>query len=833
MGLSQNLNDTMTDTITIDDELESIFEALEVGVLYCDKHDTIIYANKRLRDLYPHIAEKLVAGADYKELLTADLLEMKRAGRLVDTEALMTERVEARRRDGTTSIVEQADGNWLSITESRTQNGGIVGVYTEVTDFVRLQRNEEQYSSFLRATLEAVNQGMCACDANGHLEVWNERFFDLFELPLTYASVGTPLIDIARHLAKSVDAETNTAATAGEALHQLLVSPIGSEFETESPSGRILLVASRPTHDRGTVITCSDITSRKLAEQRLQASEDRYSRAAAGANDGLWDWNRETDQIYLSARWKGILGFAENDLSNDPAEWFERVHPDDAERVAAQLESHLNGTLPHFESEHRLRHQDDGFIWVLARGLGVRDENGEVIRIAGSLTNISDRKRVEEQAIHDALHDNLTGLANRTLFLERLRQSMLRQRRRNDATFAIVYMDLDRFKVINESIGHILGDDLIVAASKRISEFLRDGDTIGRFGGDEFALLFDDVENQEDAVTLADQIHDALSGSFQIADQAIFLTASVGVAYSGFGYNRPEDIIRDAELAMYRAKELGRQRTIPFETDLRKSQFPPLELDTDLRLALERGEMSLHYQPIVSLDTGRIRGFEALVRWQHADRGMIDPSEFIPLAEELGLIESLGQWVLREACEQMTTWNEGRAEEDKLEISVNLSSRQFSQVDLVTRIVEDLANSGLNASHLKLEITESALMENAQLSAAMLEQLKTHNIKVCVDDFGTGYSSLSYLHTFPIDTLKIDKSFVHGMSRDRSHLEIVRTITLLAQNLRLDVIAEGVETLEQLAQLRAVGCGAAQGFLFSPPVVAENAVQLLTENKVW
>jgi predicted signal transduction protein with EAL and GGDEF domain len=377
------------------------------------------------------------------------------------------------------------------------------------------------------------------------------------------------------------------------------------------------------------------------------------------------------------------------------------------------------------------------------------------------------------------------------------------------------------------------GDDLIIAAARRLEQNLKFGDTVARLGGDEFAIMLEDVRDKEDATGLSDMLQKALSTPFMLGGKEVFTTASMGIAHSAENYVRPEDILRDAELAMYRAKELGKARSVAFDPAMRGTTVTPLDVETDLRRALERHEMVLNYQPIVSLSDGRIRGFEALARWHHAERGDIPPSEFIPLAEETGMIVELGQWVLRNACAQMVEWNRDFTDQGPFEISVNLSGRQFTQLDLVRMVTNSLEGTGLQANCLKLEITESALMENAQRSAQMLRHLKELDIKVCVDDFGTGYSSLSYLHTFPIDTLKIDKSFVQDMGRNRHNLEIVRTIALLAQNLRLDVIAEGVETPEQLAQLRAIGCGYAQGFLFSRPLTTENVRRLLAENRVW
>lgn len=589
----------------------------------------------------------------------------------------------------------------------------------------------------------------------------------------------------------------------------------------------------KPMPGGGLVVAYNDMTIRDEAEQALRKSEERYALAAAGANDGLWDWDLTTNRIFLSQRWKEMLGDVAGDMGDGAEEWFSRIHPEDVHRVTAQLDAHLNDAVSSFESEHRVRHRDSSYRWMLVRGLAVRDDSGHAYRIAGSMTDVTDRKRVEEQSIHDALHDNLTGLPNRTLFLERVRQALARHRRNASAAFGVIYLDLDRFKVVNESLGHIHGDDLIIAAARRLEHNLKFGDTVARLGGDEFAILLEDVIDKAEALSVCGMLQKALSTPFTLSSKEIFATASMGAAHSNEGYGRPEDILRDAELAMYKAKELGKAQAVAFDAKMRGTTITPLDVETDLRRALERNEITLRFQPIVSLSTGRIEGFEALARWMHAERGEIAPADFIPLAEETGMIVELGQWILRRACEQMVTWRREFADAGPLEVSVNLSGRQFSQLDLVRMVTNSLEGTGLDPSCLKLEITESALMENAHLSAQMLRDLKELNIQICVDDFGTGYSSLSYLHTFPIDTLKIDKSFVQDMGRNHHNLEIVRTISLLAQNLRLDVIAEGVETPEQLAQLRAIGCGFAQGYLFSQPLDIAGVEALLRENRSW
>ena len=569
------------------------------------------------------------------------------------------------------------------------------------------------------------------------------------------------------------------------------------------------------------------------SEESVQEENERYILAMAAANDGLWDWNLRTGKIFFSTRWKQMLGYEESEIRDIPDEWFDKVHEDDIDRLKTMLDAYLNNDTASFAVEYRAKHFNDGYRWMLIRGLAVRDNDGTAYRIAGSQTDITEKKLSDAKSIHDALHDTLTGLPNRTLFLDRIRQILKKRERNPKLQYAVIYIDLDRFRLVNESLGHVHGDELIIQTGHRLRDCVQPGDTVARLGGDEYAILMEDIDEIDLAIKLTETIQSEFSKPFSLGDKEVFSSGSMGVACSNIDYERPEDIIRDAELAMYKAKRLGNSKSILFDDNFRRSPISPIDLDTDLRRALDRNEMQIHYQPIISLRDGVISGFEALLRWKHRIRGNISPSEFIPLAEETGLIYELGQWVLHQACLQTLYWNNEREPEKALELSINLSGRQFADPNLVNGVLDNLDKSGLKAKNLKLEITESVLMENAPRSIDMLNQLKAHDIKVCVDDFGTGYSSLSYLHTFPIDTLKVDRSFVNDMGRNYKNMEIIRTITMLAHNLKLDVIAEGVETAEQHAQLSALGCQYAQGFYFSRPVDSNDASNLIQLDRRW
>jgi diguanylate cyclase (GGDEF)-like protein len=433
----------------------------------------------------------------------------------------------------------------------------------------------------------------------------------------------------------------------------------------------------------------------------------------------------------------------------------------------------------------------------------------------------------KEHFRHAAFHDALTDLPNRAMFTDYLRLAIERAKSQHGYHFAVLFLDLDRFKNINDSLGHTYGDRFLTAIAERLRRSLRQNDIVARFGGDEFAILLNDFQDGNDVTRVAEKIQRQISVPLTIEKNEAFVSASIGIALSSAGYEHPEDILRDADTAMYRAKETGKARYEVFDDLMYTRAVSRLKLENDLRRAIERQELCVYYQPIVKLKTSEICGFEALVRWHHPEHGLLSPVEFIPMAEETGLILPLGQWVLEEACRQMRDWQRHSFASKMLTMSVNLSGKQLSQRDLCAQIQQILGVTDLDPRCLKLEITESVVMENADLAITMLNQLRELGIQLSIDDFGTGYSSLSYLHRFPVNNLKIDGSFIGGMSLGDENLEIVRSITMLARNLGMEVVAEGIETKEQLAQLRALSCKFGQGYLFSKPLEAEAAALLI------
>jgi len=571
--------------------------------------------------------------------------------------------------------------------------------------------------------------------------------------------------------------------------------------------------------------------SHKRAQEGLKESEERYALAARGANDGLWDWNLEANVVYFSTRWKNMLGYQESEIGDKPDEWLDRIHDADRERVNEEIAAHQKGSVPQFESEHRVLHKDGTFRWMLCRGLAVHNGSGKTLRMAGWQTDITEGK----------VSDPLTGLPNRLLFTDRVGRLVKHSKRRKEYLFAVLFLDLDGFKMINDSLGHLVGDQLLVAVASRLEKCLRATDTVARLGegfivarmgGDEFTVLLEDLKHPDDAKQAADRLMKAVTSPFMLGGREVFTSLSIGIALSGPGYEQAEDILRDADTAMYRAKSMGKARYEIFDADMRASVVARLQLEMDLRRALEHGEFHNVYQPIVSLAAGQIVGFEALLRWQHPTRGLLGPVEFIAVAEETGLIRDLGWWNLREACQQMTEWRADYGAYSQLTMSVNLSPKQFLQANLVEDIGSLLRELNLPPQALKLELTESTVMGDPSAAVEMLQQIKSLGISLAIDDFGTGYSSLSYLHRFPLDTLKIDRSFISSIGNGEE-TEIARTILPMASNLHLDVVAEGVETIEQLVLLKKLHCKYGQGYYFSKPLSAEEAGLLLAEQPTW
>jgi diguanylate cyclase (GGDEF)-like protein/PAS domain S-box-containing protein len=804
--------------------LEELFESSPQATVLVDNDSGILRINQEFTALFGYSREEAV-GRNLDELVAP--------GELLEEAHGLTKKAAAGEQVSVETVRRRKDGTPVDVAILGAPvrfGGGQVGVYGIYNDVTArrlaeqaLRGSEEKFSKVFQLspdilTLSSPESGMLL-DVN-----------DAFVHTTGYAReevTGRPVVEL--------NLWTNPAERQ-EMVDRLRRDGVVRNFECTFRiksgelrvgllSAGLVMIGGRPC-----MLTVSnDITERKAAQQALEASEERYALAARGANDGLWDWDLRTDQVYYSPRWKGMLGYTDGEVGSTLDEWLRRVHAADVDRVRTTLTAHLEGLSDHFESEHRMLCREGTYRWVLSRGIAIRDPDGHAHRMAGSLTDVSLRKAAEEKLLHEAIHDVLTGLPNRALFMDLLGRSVARAKRRKGYLFAVLFLDLDRFKIINDSLGHLVGDQLLVGIARRLEQCLRPEDTVARLGGDEFTVLLDDVNDASDPTRVAERVHRELESPFHVAGHEVYTSASIGIALSSAGYDAPDQILRDADTAMYRAKALGRARHEVFDTDMHARAVALLQLETDLRRAIERREFQLHYQPIVKLVGGRIVGFEALVRWLHPQRGLLPPSEFVTVAEETGLMLPIGQWVVEEACRAARDWSDRFRQ--PFVMAVNLSNRQFAQPDLPEQVDAVLRDAGLTPGRLKLEITEGVIMQHGEAVTRTLHRLRDLGVELYVDDFGTGYSSFSVLHRFPISALKIDRSFVHAMGKDGDGSEIVKTIMTLARNLKLNVIAEGIETRLQLEGLKALKCPQGQGAWFAEPLPADAVLDLFSRRR--
>ena len=570
----------------------------------------------------------------------------------------------------------------------------------------------------------------------------------------------------------------------------------------------------------------SDFTDRKKAEDALRESQERYRDLIENANDIIYTTDFEGNFTSLNKAGQKLLGYTLEETLQKSI--FSIVPPEHQNTVRKMIRLQFRES-PRTDFEIELLNSDGERLTLEVSNRVILQDSKPIV-IQGIARNISERKWAEAQLRHNAMHDSLTGLPNRALLLNQLRQAIARKRRNTDFHFAVLFLDIDRFKIINDSLGHLIGDKLLCSIAETLKNCVRDVDTVARLGGDEFVLLLEDIRSISDAVHVAERILESVSKPFLIEENDIYTSTSIGITFSEKGYSLPEELLRDADTAMYRAKSSGKDCYQIFDHEMYVNASKLLKTETDLRRALERDEFELHYQPIISLSDGKISEFEALLRWHHPEKGMVSPMEFVPIAEDTGLIVPIGNWVIKEACRQLNIWQENGLVDQNLIMSVNLSPKQIARDDLHQFIAQTLDEMKISPKNFNLEITESAIMENGEIAENLLNQLKDLGVWLTTDDFGTGYSSLSYLHRFPIDRLKIDRSFVNDMNSHSKNSEIIRTILTLARSLRMEVVAEGIETKEQLSLLKALNCDFGQGYIFSKPVAATEAEKLFEKN---
>lgn len=564
-----------------------------------------------------------------------------------------------------------------------------------------------------------------------------------------------------------------------------------------------------------------------LADAVIRDSEVRFRELADAAPVMLWTADSDGKRLFFSSPWTDFTGLENEQLID--AGWLDAVHESDRDGVSREY--HIGCSERRvFEIEYRIRRRDGEYRWVSDRVVPRLGERGELLGYVGGSMDVTERKGAEQALEHAALVDRLTGMPNRVLLLDRLQQAVLRYRRRPDRMFAVIFMDFDRFKFVNDTLGHESGDELLRQIGRRLRAVLRVSDSIARdagghmaarFGGDEFVVLLEDLASPQDATAIADRLLLALAEPFELAGRKIASTASMGVVISTDVYATPHDLLRDADTAMYEAKSAGKGRYVVFDSTMRLRVERRVRLEQDLASAVKNDELVLHYQPVVDLETGEMLSVEALVRWHHPVLGIVSPTEFIGIAEEAGQIDALGEWVFNESCAQFRTWADSGLADRIGTVAVNLSRKQLSKPDLTDRLVAAAKKHGVSPSAICLEITETAIMEDVSASLLQLSSLKAAGFKLALDDFGAGHSSLSNVHEFPIDSIKIDRAFIANMMLGRAHTALIQAVTTLAHNLNMRVIAEGVERAEQVPMLQSLDCDAAQGRYFCGPVQAE------------
>jgi diguanylate cyclase (GGDEF)-like protein/PAS domain S-box-containing protein len=671
--------------------------------------------------------------------------------------------------------------------------------------------------------LDAVGQAVIATDLQGKVIYWNRAAEDLYGWSHEEA-MGRPIVEIT----PSEDLAEQAEQIMSELSHGRSWT---GEFTVRRKDGTTFpaLVTDTPVHDeQGDLVAIigisTDITQIKQTEE-LRRSEKRFRLLAENAQDliALYRFKPTPGFEYVSPSSSAITGYTPEEYYADPELGYKIAHPDDMHLLDEALQH------PEAPSVIRWVHKDGRVIWTEQRNKPIYDEAGELVAIEGIARDVTERKALEEELKFQAFHDLLTGLPNRHLFMDRLGQTLRRTTRRQKRKVAVLFMDLDNFKVVNDSLGHELGDRLLVAVVERLRGSLRPEDTLARFGGDEFTVLIEDVENPEDVVRVAERIVEDLRGPFVIDERELFVRASIGIAMGEASTRSAEELLRDADTAMYRTKEDAADYRM-FDPGMYERVLDRLELENDLRRALEKEELTICYQPKFRLGKpDRIEGIEALMRWEHPQRGLMLPDEFIPIAETTGLIISIGGWVMKEACRQAKEWQGRFPSEERLSMCVNLSAAQVRHPGLLQDVRSALRESGLEPGSLVLEITEGTLLKDSELLETIFRELKVLGVRLAIDDFGKEYSSLSYLKRLPVDVLKIDGSFVGSLGEDPTSTTIVEAVIKLAHSLGLEVTGEGVESAEQLAHLRKIGCDLVQGYHLVRPLPSEGVEQLLED----
>lgn len=798
------------------------------GVVVVGLDDRVTAINKEFIDLWK-ISDAVEPGSDASLVLT------HLSGLMTVPDTLFAELGGPLSGDETKTQWHLKDGRVIEIeAKPQIEDSHITGrilICRDKTEQPPTAGDLDKRDAFLSAMFENMTDSIMVCDADGKITDLRRRRSD--HAGDRESTTVTPAEWPERFELLKPDGKTlmkMTDVPLYRALHEGKVS--GDEMVTRSAGGELLTmittgqaIVDENDQKLGAVVLMHDITERKKAEIALQQNEFKLRSVIENLSEGLVEVDPDETILFVNDRFCALSGYDREELLGQKTLdlFFDELSSKLISKVNRDRRRGIAGNY-----ELPMRSKSGDILHVIIGGTPIFDAAGTYTGTMAVFTDITERKRTEERSLHDALHDDLTGLANRVLFMEHLQMTIKRNGRGKKNLFAVLFFDFDRFKVLNDSLGHAAGDQLLKKIAERLESGLRTGDLVARLGGDEFTILLNGLPSEQSAFLLAERIQEDLRLPFEIEGREIFTSASIGIAFCSPG-NTAEDVLRDADIAMYRAKAKGKACFQVFDKEMHESAIKRLQLETELRQAIRRREFFVCYQPIVDLDTHHVMGFEALIRWNHPERGVITPGEFIPAAEENNMILAIGSWMLYESCQQMRKWQTEIPGAENLQISVNLSLKEFSQIDLVDRISDILKKTELRPECLKLEITESHLMENTDIAVSMMNRLRVLGVQLSLDDFGTGYSSLSYLHRLPVTFLKIDRSFIGRMTECDDNREIVKTIIRLARNLKMRVVAEGIETQGQLEQLKSLGCEFGQGFFFSKPMTSEFAGRFIEQ----
>jgi diguanylate cyclase (GGDEF)-like protein/PAS domain S-box-containing protein len=802
--------------------LRSVVENSSENFTLVDPDGTLRYASPAFGRMLGYAPEEVVGKMNVLEYVHPDDLPhvLEETEKALSAGGITTNKAEYRFR--------HKDGSWRWVESAGTyllDDPHVKGVVFQTRDITERKRTEEalrEAEERFRRSFEDAAIGMALVAPDGRFLRTNRSLCDLLGyrevelLEKTFQDITHP---------DDLDADLDQ-------VRRMLVGEIRAYqmekryFHKEGQVVWILLSVSMVHDEEGEplyfVSQIQDISERKRAEQKIRAAEQRYRTLveqipAVTYIDPVDD---PDTSLYTSPQIEQMLGYTPQEWQNEKL-WPKRLHPDDRERILAADERFEAGGGEPFREEYRLLAKDDSVVWVREEAVLVRDEADEPLYWQGVFYDLTERKALEERLHYQAFHDSLTDLPNRQLFMDRLGQALRRTRRYHNQV-AVLFMDLDAFKVVNDSLGHEVGDLLLMLVAQRLRRCLRPEDTLARFGGDEFTVLIEALDDPAQAVQVAERITEELRRPFLIEARDLYVIASIGISLGDARTHDPDDLLREADTAMYRAKDAGWDFRV-FNPAMYERAFSRLEVENDLRRAIEQEEFVIHYQPMVDLQTGELWGMEALVRWDHPERGLLEPSEFVPVAEQSGLVIPMGEQILREACFRAKKWQEENPRIPPPVMSVNLSASQLSRLDLADTVERVLGETGLEGNRLTLDVTETVYAKVLAANTAILDRLRGLGVRFSIDDFGTGYSSLSYLKRLPADAIKIDQTFVKGLGKDVEDTAVVRMIIELAHTLSLEVIAEGVETEEQATLLKDMGCDFAQGYHFSKPLPPEAA----------